>query len=245
MEMNIGLSSYYNSKWIGIFYPESVARKKWFEFYCEHFSTYELNATFYRFPTLKSLLGWYEKSPDKFIFSVKAPKTITHLKKFIDCKKDIDNFYAICSEGLGHKLGCFLFQLPPSFTYSFERLQLILSQLDNSFLNVIEFRHESWWLPEVYAAFTEQNISFCNVNYPKLPKDVVATNSLLYIRMHGNPKLFYSEYDTETLQQLASEIIGKQVQEAFVYFNNTAGAGGILNALQMKKDTTYKPNNPT
>lgn len=72
-DINIGCSSFYNSYWKGVFYPEDLPKKEWFAYYCKHFNTYELNATFYRFPTLKSLQNWYDKSPQDFLFSVKAP----------------------------------------------------------------------------------------------------------------------------------------------------------------------------
>lgn len=231
-----GCSSYYNRKWSGIFYPEGLPSKAWFAYYCEHFNTYEMNATFYKFPTAKSLLAWYEKSPDGFVFSVKAPKLITHIKKFTDCAHEISEFYKVCREGVQDKLGCVLFQLPPSFHYSPERLALIISQMDTNFRNVVEFRHASWWTQEVYDAFTLNKLIFCSVNHPTLPATIVATAATGYVRLHGNPNLFYSEYSAEELSNLYDEIQrAKKLNEVFIYFNNTASTAGIVNALRMKE----------
>jgi uncharacterized protein YecE (DUF72 family) len=193
-EIHIGCSSFYNSYWKEIFYPEDLPRKEWFSYYCQHFNTYEINATFYRFPTLKSLQAWYDKSPEGFLYSVKAPKIITHFKKFTDCRQEINTFYELCQEGLKDKLGCILFQLPPSFQHTPERLALILESLHPDFDNVIEFRNETWWREDVFAAFRNRKHTFCSVSYPNLPASIVQSNTIGYLRFHGVPELFYSPY---------------------------------------------------
>src|SRR5688572_10805613 len=103
--IHIGLSAYNNSYWKCIFYPEDLPASKRFEYYCRHFNTYEINATFYKPPTAKSMKAWYDKSPSGFIFSVKAPKVITHFKRFNDIRNEINEFYQICHEGLKEKFG--------------------------------------------------------------------------------------------------------------------------------------------
>ena len=179
--------------------------------------------------------GWYKKAPEGFTYAVKAPKQITHIKRFEDCTEEIAKFYNACKEGLSEKLGPILFQLPPSFSYSEERLQLITSSLNPNFINVIEFRNESWWREDVYSALAEASITFCSVNYPKLPTTVAATTQTGYVRLHGNPKLFYSEYSEPELQQLYSDILKQHnLKEVYVYFNNTASEAGIINAQQFK-----------
>lgn len=230
-----GCSSYNTKAWKGLFYPEDIPVHKWFDYYAEHFNTYELNGTFYKFPTAKSLKTWYNKVPPGYRFSVKAPKLITHLKRFNDCSREIDDFYTACSEGLADKLACVLFQLPPSFTFTQERLELITGVLNPHFKNVVEFRNESWWRQEVYDAFSAKDITFCGVDYPKLPNGVIPTNSVAYYRFHGNPKLFYSQYELGELEKVYQSIRNEQqFKEAYIYFNNTASEAGILNALEMK-----------
>ena len=235
LDIHIGCSSFSSESWSGIFYPANLPRSKWFEFYATHFSTYELNATFYKFPTLKTLDNWYNKTPENFIFSVKAPKSITHVKKFEDCHAELSAFYQVTSAGLRHKLGCILFQLPPSFNFTAQRLHLIASSIDTNFQNVVEFRNESWWIPEVFIAFKKKNITFCSTNYPKLPTGIIEINSIGYVRFHGNPKLFYSKYASEELLEAYLEIKSRNFKQVFIYFNNTASDAGILNAMEMER----------
>jgi uncharacterized protein YecE (DUF72 family) len=228
----VGTSSYYNRKWSGIFYPEEIPASGWFEFYTGVFNTFEINATFYRFPGLKSMQTWYKKTPPGFILSVKAPKQITHLNKFVDSKELIQKFYTVCSDGLAEKLGAILFQLPPSFVYSPENLLLITSSLDDKFQNVIEFRHSSWWNEEVFGALRDNNITFCNVGYPGLPDQPVLTLELVYFRLHGSPRLFYSEYSEPELLSIYQWLqSNEQLAKAYIYFNNTASEAGIRNAV--------------
>jgi len=236
-ELNVltGCSSYYNYQWTDVFYPKDIGRNKWFEYYCEHFNTYEINGTFYKFPTAKTLQTWYKKAPKGFLFSLKVPKIITHIKRLAECENELSQFYTACREGLADKLGCVLFQLPPSFSYNEERLQLVLNAVDPEFKNAVEFRNESWWRQDVYDALTTKNITFCSVNYPKLPTQLITTNQISYYRFHGNPRLFYSEYNNEELLSLINQLIkAEKIKDAFVYFNNTASTAAILNALKFK-----------
>lgn len=232
-ELLTGCSSYNNRYWKGIFYPENLPASKWFGYYCEHFDTYEMNGTFYKFPTLKIFENWYKKVPENFLFSVKAPKEITHIKKFKDCETLLSDFYTICENGLREKLGPILFQLPPSFDFTEERLNMIIKSIDNKFQNVIEFRHKSWWNQHVWDVFKENKITFCSVSYPGLPDVVLTAFPITYLRLHGDQKLFYSGYSTEKLGEIKKEI-SDSPKTAFVYFNNTAGTEGILNALDFK-----------
>ena len=235
MNVNAGCSGFYNRHWKGVFYPEELAQSKWFSFYCEHFNTLELNSTFYKFPTVKTLEAWYKKSPDGFLFAVKAPRLITHYKKLRECTTEIDDFYNACKLGLKDKLGFLLFQFPPSFKYSSELLELILASLKSSFTNVVEFRDPSWWNKEVYDAFKAKNIIFCSVSHPRLPEDIITTSSTAYIRLHGNPQIFYSSYSDAYLSNLYNLLVkNEMITDAYVFFNNTASTAGVLNAQQFK-----------
>ena len=129
MLLRTGCSGFYNRHWKGVFYPEDIPQSKWFDHYCEHLNTLELNTTFYKFPTPERLQPWYKKSPADFLISVKAPRLITHFKKLNDCERLLDDFYTASSNGLKEKLGCTLFQFPPGFIYSEERLENICNSL--------------------------------------------------------------------------------------------------------------------
>lgn len=230
-----GCSSYYNRQWQGIFYPEGMPTREWFAYYCTQFNTYELNASFYKFPTTRSLQTWYRKSPDGFKYSIKAPKIITHTKKFVGCERELAEFYAACETGLKDKLACVLFQFPPSYQYSPERLELIITSVDAHFSNVVEFRHASWWTDDVFQTFRQHKLIFCSVNYPKLSTDIIATTPTAFVRLHGNPRVYYSEYSDADLLSLMYQIDKLKLNNAFVYFNNTASRGGILNALAVRR----------
>jgi uncharacterized protein YecE (DUF72 family) len=232
---NIGCSGFHYKHWKGVFYPEKLAQSKWFDYYNNRFKTLELNVTFYRFPRLSSLEPWYNHSPDEFSFSVKAPRAITHYKKFVNAKQMIDDFYGKTLEGLKNKVGCILFQLPPGMKYKEEKLEQIIENLDYSFTNVIEFRHESWWNTEVYNKLSKHNITFCGMSHPGLPEEVIQNTKTVYFRFHGVPKLYQSKYEVKKLQEIADEIDNNpQTKEAFIYFNNDIDASAITNAIEME-----------
>ncbi|HEY0670535.1 MAG TPA: DUF72 domain-containing protein [Sphingobacteriaceae bacterium] len=233
---HIGCSGFYYKHWKEIFYPEGLPQRKWFEFYCEHFNTLELNVTFYRFPQLVSLKSWHERSPDNFTFSVKAPRIITHFKQFHNVTDLISDFYSIIHEGFGSKLGCVLFQMPPRIAYNEERLCRIIDSLDRSFNNVIEFRHESWWNPNVYKAMSEQEITFCGMSHPKLPRDIIQNTKILYYRFHGIPELYKSPYKLSDLKSFVEAVKNnRKTNRAFIYFNNDIDASAIANAHELQR----------
>lgn len=234
MEWHIGCSGFHYKDWKGKFYPEDLPQRKWFDYYCEHFKTLELNVTFYRFPQLSFLQNWYGKSPVDFRFAVKAPRAITHYKKFNDTTELITCFYDTINQGLQEKLGPVLFQLPPSFTYDEKKLDRIINCLNPSFKNVLELRHVSWWNDLVYQKLAKHNITFCGMSHPSLPDDVIQNTPAVYYRFHGVPVLYRSPYSKGFLQKIINAV--KQnpgTREAWFYFNNDFDAVGVGNANDM------------
>ncbi|MDQ3021196.1 MAG: DUF72 domain-containing protein [Bacteroidota bacterium] len=203
MKTSIGCSGIYFPEWKNKFYPEGLSKNIWFEYYCEHFNTLESNITFYRFPKFEFLQNCYKKSPSKFLFSVKAPRLLTHYKKFSGSERLLLDFYKSIHYGLKEKLDCVLFQMPSQLVYDENKLSQIIKSLDTLFLYVIEFRHESWWNEKVYNELGKNKISFCSVSHPKLPDEVIKNNSVMYFRFHGVPKLYVSEYKKNYLKQIA------------------------------------------
>ncbi|MEO8416302.1 MAG: DUF72 domain-containing protein [Ginsengibacter sp.] len=226
----IGCAGFHYKEWKKVFYPEGLAQSKWFQFYCEHFNTLELNVTFYRFPTEKSLQKWYNSSPENFKFSVKVPRLITHYKKMTDCEKLLGDFYNSMQNGLQEKLGCVLFQLPPQLAYSKEFLEKIIINANPAFKNVFEFRHKSWWNKVACQQLKKSNIIFSGISYPNLPDDVIKINADLYYRLHGVPVLYKSSYTENFLEELFRDIQKQNVTDAWIYFNNTWGSAAIENA---------------
>jgi uncharacterized protein YecE (DUF72 family) len=233
---HIGCSGFHYKHWKGTFYPEKLAQTKWFKYYCEHFDTLELNVTFYRFPRLDNMLAWYDTSPPHFRFAVKAPRAITQYKKFIGTERMLNDFYTTVKEGLREKCGCCLFQMPPNFHYSPDKLQRIVDSLDPSIKNVMEFRHASWWQEEVFRTLSQHNISFCGMSHPELPADVIKNAQLLYFRFHGNEQLYASKYAIESMYDFANELKSvENLEEAYVFFNNDIGTNAIYNARELKE----------
>ncbi|HEY0743972.1 MAG TPA: DUF72 domain-containing protein [Chryseosolibacter sp.] len=227
----IGCSGFYYKGWKERFYPAGLPQRKWFEYYCQFFNTVELNVTFYRFPKLSDLNGWYERSPDDFRFTCKAPRGITHYQRFNNSKDYANRFYDTIREGLRSKLGTVLFQLHPRMEYSTEGLDRILQTLDPAFANVLEFRHASWWNDSVKNTLKDHNITFCGISYPELPEDVVKTSPVMYYRFHGIPKLYLSSYSETKLRLVADKIqAARNVEEVYCYFNNDIDVAAVRNA---------------
>lgn len=242
---HIGCSGFHYKEWKETFYPKGVPQRKWFEYYSTHFDTLELNVTFYRFPQVAFLENWYQKSPGHFSFSVKAPRLITHYKKFNDTRQQLDDFYGTIREGLKEKLGPVLFQFPPQVKYEEALLQKVIGQLDNTFTNVLEFRDASWWRQDVYSLLAKHKIVFCGQSYPGLPDEAIINTPITYYRFHGVPKLYYSEYPTTFLDSIGQEIQDQpSVKTAYLYFNNTAALAAIHNATYLVNKLKH-PKHPS
>ena len=136
----------------------------------------------------------------KFVFTVKASELITHVKRFSRTKTLARDFGHI-ADLLGPRMGCFLFQLPPSVHYLRARLDRILTQLDPSRRNVVEFRHRSWWRESVFAAFRAAGVIFCSCSGPRLPDELVKSADDVYIRFHGTKRWYRHDYTREELAE--------------------------------------------
>lgn len=241
MKYFIGCSGFSYKEWKGEFYPAKLPQKQWFEFYTTQFNSLELNVTFYRFPDAAMLKGWYDRSPGDFLFAVKAPRLITHYKKFNDAESQLQDFYGAIAEGLKTKLGPVLFQLPRQLVYSEELLEKLIHSMDKKFINAIEFRDSSWWIPEVEKALAENKIIFCGISHPTLPDPFIHNTQDVYFRYHGVPKLYYSEYCEDLMKDMAEKLRSPKIQHAYIYFNNTANGSAIHNARQLKQMLDPQP----
>ena len=233
MDVRIGCSGYYYRHWQGPWYPPELPASRWFAFYAGRFDTLEINASFYRFPTAAAVSRWRRQAPAGFAYAVKAPRLITHLKRFAGCGPQLGDFYTAIA-GLGTHLGCVLFQLPPSLHYSPENLERILAAMHPDFRNIVEFRHAGWWRHEVIAALRQRQVGFCAVSAPDLPDELLATAPDAYLRLHGNP-WYAQDYDEAELAAWAMRIRATQAERAWVYFNNDAEAHAPHNAAQLRR----------
>jgi uncharacterized protein YecE (DUF72 family) len=216
----IGCSGWFYWRWRGGFYPDGLPTSAWFPHYASHFETVEINASFYSWPTEASVKTWIKQAGDKdFIYTVKVCELITHIKRFESTKTLVKDFGFI-ADILGSRMGCFLFQLPPSFHYTSARLKEILSQLDHTRRNVVEFRHASWWNEDVFKAFRETGTIFCSCSGPRLPDQLIKTADDIYVRFHGVKQWYRHDYSEEELSVWAKRIKESGAKRVWVYFNN-------------------------
>lgn len=231
--LNIGCSGWFYWHLKGSFYPTQMPTKEWFSHYADHFSTVELNAPFYSWPTLGTVEAWRKQAEGRdMIYTVKVSELITHIRKFEDTGTLVRDFGYI-ADLLGPLMGCFLFQLPPSYHYSPARLAAIVEQLDPARRNVIEFRHKSWWNDTVYAAFEKAGAIFCSCSGPRLPDDVVRTADDIYIRFHGVERWYRHDYSHEELTEWARRIRAAEARRVWIYFNNDFDGYAIKNARML------------
>jgi uncharacterized protein YecE (DUF72 family) len=234
VKIHVGCSGWFYWHWRGIFYPEGNRTDRWFKHYVANFDTVELNAPFYSWPKDATVRSWRRNAPEKFRYSVKVNRLITHDKRLRRTKTLVQKFCRIESI-LGDKLGCFLFQFPPSYKYTPSRLKSIVSQLDPQYRHAIEFRHKSWWRNAVYRAFEKRGLTFCSVSSPRLPSDLIQTSDLLYIRFHGISRWYRHDYSPDELAPWATKIRTSGAREAWIYFNNDREGFAIKNARELRR----------
>jgi uncharacterized protein YecE (DUF72 family) len=240
-ELHIGCSGWFYWHWRTTFYPSDLPTKKWFDHYASRFTTVELNAPFYSWPTVGTVESWKRQAGRRrFVYTVKVCELITHIKRFTGTKVLIQDFGHI-ADILGPRMGCFLFQLPPSFHYTAARLKRILRQLDPNRRNVVEFRHSSWWIDEVFRAFRESGVLFCSCSAPRLPEQLVKTADDVYIRFHGTKQWYRHNYSKAELASWTERILACGAKRVWVYFNNDREAYAISNARSLLRGLQRKP----
>lgn len=230
----IGTSGWVYPHWRDVFYPPKLPQSKWLEFYTGHFSTVELNNSFYRLPSEQAFSNWRATSPEGFRYAVKVSRFITHIKRLKDVAEPIGTFLQRARH-LNEKLGPLLYQLPPNMHRNDERLESFLQLLPKGLRHVIEFRHQSWLDEEVFDILRRHNIGFCVFDMPGLPCPLLTTADFAYIRFHGSTGLYFSRYSDEELEEWAGRIsrLAKDLDAVYIYFNNDAEGFAIKNAQTM------------
>jgi uncharacterized protein YecE (DUF72 family) len=225
----VGCSGWRYWKWRDSFY-EGTPQTAWFGHYAGEFGTVEINASFYSWPTVASVQAWRRQPGERnFVYTVKVCELITHIKQFKGTKTLIRDFGTI-ADILGERMGCFLFQLPPSYRYTKARLASIVEQLDPARRNAVEFRHKSWWNEEVYSAFRNAGIIFCSCSGPRLPNELNKTADEVYLRLHGPVRWYRHDYSEQELGSWAERIKKSGARRAWIYFNNDYGGHAPRNA---------------
>jgi uncharacterized protein YecE (DUF72 family) len=233
MLYHLGTSGWSYPQWRLKFYPPGTASGDWLEFYSRQFSTVEVNMTFYRFPKPEILRSWMERTPPQFAFTLKANREITHTKKLRKVANEV-RYFNILADSLKGKLGCLLYQLPPSIKLDLELLADFLKTLSSDYRNVIEFRDESWYDPAAQDLLRQAGVAFCAVSSTKVPRTVFETAPFAYFRFHGLTGEHRYRYSDEELSDWAEAIRSlPSSRECFVYFNNDYQAHAVENCRRL------------
>jgi uncharacterized protein YecE (DUF72 family) len=238
---HVGCSGWFYWHWKDHIYRD-IARDKWFQKYAATFGTVELNAPFYGWPTVATVQGWRRQlgGRRRFVYAIKVSERITHVKRFVGTKTLIRDF-GLIADLLGDRFGCFLFQLPPSVHYSPAMLKRIVTQLDGRRVNVVEFRHRSWWNENVYRAFRDSNTVFCSCSGPRLPDELVKTSDEVYVRFHGTKQWYRHDYTTDELSVWTQRIRDSGASRVWAYFNNDREGYAIKNAKELIRQLKRSP----
>lgn len=244
----IGTSGFQYDDWVGPYYPQDLPKQDWLSFYAKEFSTLEVNFTYYRPPTARTLAGMARRVPADFLFSIKATQEMTHGRN-----RDSNAFqdFAASLQPLQaeNKLGSVLAQFPASFKPDDEARDYIRwfrEQLPDLPL-AIEFRKKEWLTPETYELLQQLQVGLVGVDEPFFPRVARVTAPLAYVRFHGrNAKKWWKHaeawerydytYPPEELQEWTPKIkrMDQQAAKTFVYANNHYRAQGIETARQLK-----------
>lgn len=235
-KINIGTSGWHYQHWVGSFYPENTRSSEQLSYYHKYFTTVEINNSFYRTPTPGTFESWKNTVPDDFVFSVKANRYITHMKKLKVEKQDITDFLHNVDH-LEKKAGPVLFQLPPNWNPNHQRLHEFLSLLPANRRYTLEFRNASWYKEKVYELLREYNCAFCIYELGGHHSPVVVTADFVYVRLHGPGENYQGNYPAATLKKWAKSCINWQQEgkDVYVYFDNDQQGHAALNAKDLKK----------
>ncbi|HLV81097.1 MAG TPA: DUF72 domain-containing protein [Chthonomonadaceae bacterium] len=232
----IGTSGWVYKHWQGLFYPSELPAGQQLAFYAGHFSTVEINSSYYRLPEPSVFAAWRAQTPEGFLFAVKASRYLTHLKKLKDFEEPLQRLMNHAS-GLQEKLGPVLFQFPRTWPPHLERLEPFLAALqaypDRRF--AFEFRHSDWLAEPVYALLERAGAALCLPVHPQMPLQPRLTAPWTYIRMHyGRGGWGFAE---EELAEWAGRIRAFLGQNAdvYVYFNNDPEGHALRNALRLRQ----------
>lgn len=231
---HIGTSGWSYSHWKGPFYPAQISNDKMLEYYCKHFRTVEINSSFYHLPQVETLRHWYDISPDEFLFSVKASRYITHMKKLNDPKQSLHALLEAISV-LADKLGPILFQLPPRWHCNLERLSHFLDGLSADFRYAFEFRDPSWLVPETYHLLSRHNAAFCIYELDGFLSPRAVTADFVYTRLHGPGGPYQGDYNNRTLADWAGAFHAwrEQGKDIYCYFDNDEAGYAARNAAAL------------
>jgi uncharacterized protein YecE (DUF72 family) len=230
----IGTCGWNYKHWKENFYPKDIPQKSWLNFYSEKFNTVEINSSFYHLPKEKTFENWKKSVGKNFIYSVKASRYITHMKKLHDSEESVKTFLDR-TKILNGKLGSILFQLPPYLQFDYDKLKNFLAILPRKNKITIEFRHKSWWNEDTYKLLEKYNIAFCIYELGEKVSPQKITADFAYIRLHGPGAKYKGNYHNQTFKKWIKKFKSWKVKEIYCYFDNDEKGFAAKNALKLKE----------
>jgi uncharacterized protein YecE (DUF72 family) len=220
MKLYVGTSGYSYKEWKGTFYPEKLPAKQMLHYYGEHFTTVEINNTFYRMPTESLLNAWTIEVPENFKFVLKAPQQITHIQRLKGTDDSVSHFFKV-AQALKERLGPVLFQLPPNLKKDAAQLGDFLALLPTGHRTAFEFRHQSWFDSQIFALLREHRAALCIAEAENdLDIPFESTTDFGYLRLRR------PAYGDKELKAWAQRVQQQDWTAAFVFFKHEdAGLG--------------------
>lgn len=238
MTSHIGTSGWSYDHWAGVLYPDGLPVSRRREVYAAEFDTVELNASFYRWPTPKSFVGWRERLPKGFLLSAKAPQWLTHGRRLREPEAWVERIVAGWHE-LGQRRAVLLVQLPPDMERDDARLDYFLGALPEWIRVAVELRHPSWDDEDVYRLLERHRAAYCVVSGANIPCVLRATSDIVYVRMHGpdHDHLYAGSYSDDDLHWWADRVREWETtgHTVFVYFNNDGEGNAVRNARTLRE----------
>jgi uncharacterized protein YecE (DUF72 family) len=235
--VRIGCSGWSYREWRERFYPPGTPASQWLEHYASVFDTVELNATFYRLPSLASVRGWAERVPDGFLFAVKGSRYLTHMRRLRDIEAGLARFWERLEPlQAARRLGPVLWQLPERFHRDEDVLAAALTDLPPGACHCFEFRHPSWFSADVFALLEEKGASLVigDDNRRPLP-DVSPHGPIAYLRLHYGTRGRDGNYSAAELATWRRRIAAWRARrEVFAYLNNDWRGFAPRNALALR-----------
>jgi uncharacterized protein YecE (DUF72 family) len=235
--VHIGCSGWNYPDWRGTVYPKGVPPSRWLEHYSRIFDTVEVNSTFYRLASPKAVAHWIEQTPPEFVFALKASRYLTHVKRLTVLGQYVERFYEGIEPLVGTpKLGPILWQLPENFKRDDERLANALDGLPAG-RHCFEFRHESWFTPDVYSLLRAHGVALVIGDHPKWPFQAhEMTTDWTYVRFHSGARGRRGNYSDTELEEWRQRIASWRSRvEVFAYFNNDWEGFAVRNALWLER----------
>jgi uncharacterized protein YecE (DUF72 family) len=219
VRLRAGTSGFAFKEWKGPFYPEKMKDAEMLGFYATKFPTVEINNTFYRLPKEELLRHWADQVPDDFSFSIKASQRITHFTRLKEESAEVTDYLLKTVGVMGDRLGPILFQLPPNMKKDLERLKTFFARIPKDKRYTVEFRHDSWFDEDTFAALRDHNVAMCAIEQEDFKSPLVPTADWGYVRLHR------FDYDDAMLSEWAGQIKSQQWTDAYVVFKHDEGVG--------------------